>query len=237
MSERCSMYIGTELSLWSHKEDWERIRITFLLWFHIKFMSPQIIPWATCDPTTCFEKCWLSPIQFTQHCEVPIFAMVGGPPKHLLCARPCVRIRAWRWVSPGPCLGGLQSMGKADHSLGILCWMMSSGVHHFAWKHVYHEKITVTGRGSSLVVQWLVLRAFSALGSIVGQGTKISTSSTPPKKNAGGVGLWRKSSPSLGRSLWEFRMCFPKWGLHKGSWKGRLRWHLDEHFSFYSFSS
>ena len=60
--------------------------------------------------------------------------------------------------------------------------MMSSGVHHFAWKHTYHEKIKVTGRGSSLVVQWLVLRAFSALGSIIGQGTKISTSGQKKKK-------------------------------------------------------
>ena len=43
------------------------------------------------------------------------------------------------------------------------------------------KKLKLWGRGSSLVVQWLGLRAFSSLGSIVGQGTKISTSGQKKK--------------------------------------------------------
>ena len=90
--------------------------------------------------------------------------------------------------------------------------MMSSGVHHFAWKHTYHEKIKVTGQGSSLVVQWLVLRAFSALGSIIGQGTKISTSGQKKKKRCRWSRALKEELTQSGEELVGVQDVLPKVG-------------------------
>lgn len=62
------------------------------------------------------------------------------------------------------------------------------------------------------MVQWLVLRAFSALGSIVGQGTKISTSSPPPQKKCKWSRALKEELTQSGEELVGVQDVLPKVG-------------------------
>lgn len=176
MSERCSRYISTDFLFGLTKEDWERIRITFLLWFHSKFISLPNHPMGHLWSHPIFEtlvesNSFHSTLQSTYLCNGR-----WDPQRHLLCARPCVSIRAWRWSQPWSLPGGLQSLGKADHSKFCVEWWAVESI-TLTRNHTYHEKLKIWVEG---VLWWsvVVLRVFSVLWvPIVGQGTKISTSS------------------------------------------------------------